>query len=181
MLLSRKQIAASKQICATQQIDEQSVLATNSWEVLPCNTTIIMIKLSQCFEKQKYLKFPFIILDNEIWTLTEELEACINETDIDTDPIVFMTIDECSNKCKEKTIMFAYGTNDFEGAGCKDGLCKCHCVTSYNNDYDYYYYADGDHYYPYGEDYYYDYYNSTYDMLCTVIDHTEYWLSLIHI
>ena len=24
--------------------------------------------------------------------------------------------------------MFAYGTNEFEGQGCQDGVCKCHCI-----------------------------------------------------
>ena len=39
-------------------------------------------------------------------------------------------MDECSEKCKKLSPMFAYGTNDFERDGCINGLCKCLCVNS---------------------------------------------------
>lgn len=29
--------------------------------------------------------------------------------------------------------MFAYGTNEFGGQGCKEGLCKCHCIKDDND------------------------------------------------
>ena len=43
------------------------------------------------------------------------------------------SIEECAIKCEGLTQMFAYGTNDFGANGCKDGLCKCHCIDALNN------------------------------------------------
>ena len=72
--------------------------------------------------------------------------ACGFDTEVDNDPVEFMTIDSCANKCKEQARMFAYGTNYFGGQGCKDGLCKCHCATTEEN-----------------------------DITCTKINHHDYW------
>ena len=47
-----------------------------------------------------------------------------------TDPVDFATIDECSEKCKKLSTMFAYGTNDLGRSGCMNDLCKCLCINS---------------------------------------------------
>ena len=48
-------------------------------------------------------------------------------------PIETATINECSRKCVGMTSHFAYGTNEFGGQGCLDGLCKCFCIREMDN------------------------------------------------
>ena len=43
-------------------------------------------------------------------------------------------VDECAAKCKGVAPIFAFGTNDFGGNGCNEGLCKCHCIDELNED-----------------------------------------------
>ena len=70
------------------------------------------------------------ISETEMWTLPldEPEDICIDEIHDLEDPIEATTIDECAAKCGGITDLFAYGTNDFGGHGCEDGLCKCHCI-----------------------------------------------------
>ena len=42
-------------------------------------------------------------------------------------------IDECAAKCKGVAPIFAFGTNDFGGNGCNEGLCKCKCIFELND------------------------------------------------
>ena len=67
------------------------------------------------------------ISESEIWTfpLAEPEDICIDETH---DQDEAQTINECAAKCSGITNLFAYGTNEFGGQGCEDGLCKCHCI-----------------------------------------------------
>lgn len=60
--------------------------------------------------------------------MIEGADTCFKAVDDGIDPAELTTIDKCSNRCNELSAMFAYGTNDFGGYGCKDGLCKCHCI-----------------------------------------------------
>ena len=46
------------------------------------------------------------------------------------DPVFFATIDECSEKCKKVSLMFAFGTNALGQHGCMDDRCKCLCIDS---------------------------------------------------
>ena len=68
-----------------------------------------------------------IISESDIWTLPldEPEDICIDETH---GQIEVTTINECAAKCSGITNLFAYGTNEFGGQGCEDGLCKCHCI-----------------------------------------------------
>ena len=67
-------------------------------------------------------------LETEIWTLVEPEDVCI-DADIDEEqPFDVASVDECSRKCFGIASHFAYGTNDFELQGCKNGFCKCHCI-----------------------------------------------------
>ena len=52
-----------------------------------------------------------------------EIEYGYNET--------IASVEECANKCRESSSMFAFGTNDFGSPRCiKGGVCKCLCETS---------------------------------------------------
>ena len=122
---------------------------TKSLEVRTCNTTNSLPE-TLLFTSSKIkctFEHSFLILENEFWALTEAPKTCVDQTDEDIDAVEFMTIDNCSNNCNKQTRMFAYGTNDFGGQGCnKDGLCKCHCIATDEN-----------------------------DITCTKIDHQDYW------
>ena len=75
-----------------------------------------------------------VILENEEWEMISEDNFCINEAQIKSDPILVTNVTECANQCKGATKKFAHGTNDFEGHGCKNGLCKCQCVNEISNE-----------------------------------------------
>ena len=75
-----------------------------------------------------------IVLENKTWNVVEELNECNQVGTDDIDVTKVAAIDECAIKCEGLTQMFAYGTNDFGADGCKDGLCKCHCLNSLNKD-----------------------------------------------
>ena len=72
--------------------------------------------------------------ENDEWKLIEELNKC-NETALEESNVTrTRKIDECAAKCKGAAPIFAFGTNDFGGNGCKDGLCKCRCIDISNQD-----------------------------------------------
>ena len=75
------------------------------------------------------------ISESEIWTLLldEPDDICINENHNQHDPSDATRIHECAAKCAGITNLFAYGTNEFGGQGCQDGLCKCHCIRQKDN------------------------------------------------
>ena len=60
--------------------------------------------------------------------MIEKINKCEKGAIVEVAAIKTATIDECANKCKGVTKMFAYGTNDFGELGCHRGLCKCHCI-----------------------------------------------------
>ena len=58
---------------------------------------------------------------------------CIDTNIDDEGPYETMSIEECSRKCLSRegegyVSHFAFGTNDFGGQGCQDGICQCHCI-----------------------------------------------------
>ena len=68
------------------------------------------------------------IIENDIWTLVQPDDLCL-EKDIDKENrIETSTIEECASKCGGFGSHFAFGTNEFGGQGCHNGLCKCHCI-----------------------------------------------------
>ena len=86
-------------------------------------TNLIMPVFYACYHVRK-------ILENDIWTLIEPEDVCI-EKDVDTNqPIETVSVYECARRCSPTSSHFAYGTNDFGGHGCNRGLCKCHCINS---------------------------------------------------
>ena len=70
------------------------------------------------------------IADNKVWTIPslESDSFCLEENDNNEGPFKTATINECSRKCVGMTSYFAYGTNEFGGQGCQEGLCKCYCI-----------------------------------------------------
>ena len=52
-----------------------------------------------------------------------EIEYGYNET--------IASVEECANKCRKLSSMFAFGTSDFGNSRCiTGGVCKCLCETS---------------------------------------------------
>ena len=77
----------------------------------------------------KYFVMSGQILENDIWNLVDLKDVCIKETNAKETPVVAKTLDECAKKCSGITDLFAYGTHEFGGQGCQDGLCKCNCIS----------------------------------------------------
>ena len=63
-----------------------------------------------------------------MWEVEETEKVCLDEHDDKTTSFETKSIKECAKKCDGITKLFAYGTNDFGGQGCENGICKCHCV-----------------------------------------------------
>ena len=45
-------------------------------------------------------------------------------------PNGIVTIDQCADKCKGVSELFAYGTNDYGTDRCSGGSCNCLCETA---------------------------------------------------
>ena len=73
------------------------------------------------------------IIESEIWTVEEIEKVCLDENDDKATSFEAKSIKECARKCDGITKLFAYGTNDFGGQGCENGICKCHCVIIKDN------------------------------------------------
>ena len=81
-----------------------------------------------------YILFQMKISENDEWVLIEELNKC-NETALEGSNVVrTRKIDECAAECKGRDPIFAFGTNDFGGNGCNEGLCKCICIDELDDD-----------------------------------------------
>ena len=64
-----------------------------------------------------------------MWILVEPEDACIDMYAVEADNNFGTTsVHECGRKCGKTATHFAYGTNDLGGEGCRDGICKCHCI-----------------------------------------------------
>lgn len=66
--------------------------------------------------------------------MIETTNECNEEATEETVVIRTAKISECASMCKSVSPIFAYGTNDFGGQGCNNGLCKCHCIDEMNDD-----------------------------------------------
>lgn len=66
----------------------------------------------------------FIIAD---WFLTANKTECEGTEEYMG---VISTVDECSKRCKEKSSMFIFGTNDYGTTRCFSKGCNCLCETA---------------------------------------------------
>ena len=55
-----------------------------------------------------------------------EIEYGYNET--------IASVEECANKCRKSSSMFAFGTNDFGVPRCDNNGCQCLCETAAADD-----------------------------------------------
>ena len=74
------------------------------------------------------------ILENDSWKFIEDLNECYREAIERGNIARTRKIDDCATTCRGVSQIFAYGTNDFGGNGCHEGLCKCHCIDELNYD-----------------------------------------------
>ena len=78
---------------------------------------------------QNLLINNFLCFLKDSWIFVAEKQECtaLEGPDAEILELNYGTINDCANKCRGLSTMFAVGTNDFGGKRCEGGRCSCIC------------------------------------------------------
>ena len=77
------------------------------------------------------MEYKTFCIPNIEWMLVAEKKECMGS---ETWQGYQTSISECAYKCKRKSTIFLFGTNDFGVERCNKDGCACMCETSVNSD-----------------------------------------------